>query len=70
MVDNTPCYPILLVYKVRKQTIKKRGYIMLTPNKQKFIDAASKHFGVGAIVGRNEINDFAADNGFSKKNHT
>ena len=38
---------------------------MLTPNKQKFIDAASKHFGVGAIVGRNEINDFAADNGFS-----
>ena len=38
---------------------------MLTPNKQKFVDAASKHFGVGAIVGRNEINEFAADNGFS-----
>ena len=38
---------------------------MLTPNKQKFIDAASKHFGVGAIVGRNEINEFAANNGFS-----
>ena len=38
---------------------------MLTPNKQKFIDAASKHFGVGAIVGRNEINEFATNNGFS-----
>ena len=38
---------------------------MLTPNKQKFVDAASKHFGVGAILGRNEINEFAAANGFS-----
>lgn len=38
---------------------------MLTPNKQKFVDAASKHFGVGAIVGRNEINEFATKNGFS-----
>ena len=38
---------------------------MLTPNKQKFVDAASKHFGVGAIVGRNEINEFASNNGFS-----
>ena len=24
----------------------------------------SKHFGVGAIVGRNEINEFATNNGF------
>ncbi len=38
---------------------------MLTPNKQKFVDAASKHFGVGAIISRNEINEFATKNGFS-----
>ncbi|RPH07735.1 MAG: MoxR family ATPase [Alphaproteobacteria bacterium TMED194] len=38
---------------------------MLTPNKQAFVDKASKHFGVGAIVSRNEINEFAKSIGFS-----